>query len=74
MYIVAGGTGNIEGISSVGTAQSYNAFAYEDGFSYATLFVKDRNHLQVDFYASDTGKLLDSSVLYKSHKDSFVVQ
>ena len=33
MYIVAGGAGNIEGLSAVGTNVSYNAFAYADGKS-----------------------------------------
>ena len=74
MYIVSGGTGNIEGRTSVGTKQSYNAFAYADEFSYATLNIKDRSHLQVNFYKSTSGELLDSSVLYKKHDDSFVVQ
>ncbi|KAI0174040.1 Metallo-dependent phosphatase-like protein [Pestalotiopsis sp. NC0098] len=74
MYIVAGGAGNIEGLSSVGTEQSYNAFAYADDFSYATVSFLDANNLRVDFIRSATGEVLDTSTLYKSHADQFVVQ
>ncbi|TVY82531.1 Acid phosphatase [Lachnellula suecica] len=74
MYIVAGGAGNIEGLSSVGSNVSFNAFAYADDFSYATVSFKDANNLQVDFIRSSTGEILDSSVLYKSHTEQFVVQ
>ncbi|KAI1864660.1 hypothetical protein JX265_008384 [Neoarthrinium moseri] len=74
MYIVAGGAGNIEGLSSVGTKQNYNAFAYSDDFSYAKVSFLDANNLQVDFIRSATGQVLDSSKLYKSHKKQFVVQ
>ncbi|RDW74923.1 hypothetical protein BP6252_06065 [Coleophoma cylindrospora] len=74
MYIVSGGTGNIEGLTSVGTNVSYNAFAYADDFSYATVTFLDSNNLQVDFIQSSTGTILDTSVLYKSHTEQFVVQ
>lgn len=74
MYIVAGGAGNIEGLSSVGSNVSYNAFAYADDFSYATVTFQDENNLQVDFIRSSTGAVLDSSVLYKAHNEQFVVQ
>lgn len=74
MYIVVGGTGNIEGLSSVGSNVSYNAFAYADDFSYATVQIKDANHLGVEFYQSSTLDLLYSSVLYKEHNLSFVSQ
>jgi acid phosphatase type 7 len=74
MYIVAGGAGNIEGLSSVGTKQSYNAFAYADDFSYAQVSFQDANNLQVDFIRSSTGEVLDSSVLNKAHTQQFVVQ
>lgn len=74
MYIVAGGAGNIEGLSSVGTQQSYNAFAYDDDFSYAKVSFQDANNLQVDFIRSSTGEVLDTSSLYKAHTDQFVVQ
>lgn len=74
MYIIAGGAGNIEGLSSVGSNVSYNAFAYADDFSYATVSFQDSNHLQVDFIQSSTGAVLDSSVLYKAHTEQFVVQ
>ena len=49
MYIVAGGAGNIEGLSSVGSNVSYNAFAYADDFSYAQLKVVDASHLEVGY-------------------------
>ncbi|ORY68372.1 Metallo-dependent phosphatase-like protein [Pseudomassariella vexata] len=74
MYIVAGGAGNIEGLSSVGTNVSYNAFAYADDFSYATVSFQDANNLEVEFIRSLTGETLDSSVLHKSHTQHFVRQ
>jgi acid phosphatase type 7 len=74
MYIVAGGAGNIEGLSAIGSNVSYNAFAYASDFSYATTTFLDGNHLQVDFIRSSTGEILDSSVLYKAHDQQFVVQ
>jgi len=74
MYIVAGGAGNIEGLSSVGSNVSYNAFAYADDFSYATVSFLDEENLRVDFIRSSTGDILDSSKLYKSHGQQFVVQ
>ncbi|KAI2620166.1 putative acid phosphatase [Hypomontagnella submonticulosa] len=74
MYIVAGGAGNIEGLSAVGSNLSFNAFAYADDFSYGKISFLDANNLQVDFIKSETGEVLDSSVLYKSHKQQFVLQ
>lgn len=73
-YVVAGGAGNIEGPSSIGSAQPYNEFAYADTFSYATLHIKDSQHLEIDFLKSTTGELLHSSTLFKSHNEPFVVQ
>lgn len=74
MYIVAGGAGNIEGLSSVGSNVSFNAFAYASDYSYATVGFLDANNLQVNFFRSTTGDLLDTSILYKSHTEQFVVQ
>lgn len=74
MYIVAGGPGNIEGLSSVGANATNNVFAYADDFSYATIAFQDENHLKVEFIQSSTGAVLDSSVLYKSHTEQFVSQ
>lgn len=74
MYIVAGGAGNIEGLSSVGTNVSSNRFAYADAFSYATVKLLDEQHLQMNFINSSNDALLDSSVLYKAHTEQFVVQ
>ncbi|CRG88456.1 acid phosphatase, putative [Talaromyces islandicus] len=74
MYIVAGGAGNIEGPSKVGTKPNYTAFAYADEFSYATMKFLNESSLQIDFLKSSTGEVLDSSTLYKSHTESFVVQ
>ncbi|KAH8205463.1 hypothetical protein TruAng_000369 [Truncatella angustata] len=74
VYIVAGGSGNIEGLSSVGTKQSYNAFAYADDFSYAKVSFLNATNLQVDFIRSSTGEVLDTSNLYKAHAQQFVVQ
>ena len=74
MYIVAGGPGNIEGLSKVGTNISTNRFAYADDFSYAKVSLNDAHHLQVDFIQSSTGNILDTSVLYKAHTQQFVLQ
>ncbi|EAW11058.1 purple acid phosphatase family protein [Aspergillus clavatus NRRL 1] len=74
MYIVAGGAGNIEGLTAVGTKPSYTQFAYADDYSYVTVSFEDRNHLRVDFLRSGTEERLDSSTLYKSHAAQFVVQ
>ncbi|KAI0131201.1 Metallo-dependent phosphatase [Daldinia grandis] len=74
MYIVAGGAGNIEGLSAVGSNVSFNSFAYADDFSYAKISFLDVNNLQVDFIKSANGEVLDTSVLHKSHKQQFVVQ
>lgn len=74
MYIVAGGAGNIEGLSDVGNRQGYNAFAYADDYSYASLSFQNSTHLQVNFIRSTDGSILDSSVLVKNHTDAFVVQ
>lgn len=74
MYIVSGGTGNIEGLSPIGSKPGYTAFAYADDFSYATIRFQDTQNLKVDFYRSSTGELLDSSTLFKAHKEQFVVQ
>ncbi|KAJ5548323.1 hypothetical protein N7513_005557 [Penicillium frequentans] len=74
MYIIAGGAGNIEGLSDVGTEPDYTEFAYADDYSYATLKLLDEQHLQIDFIRSSTGAVLDSSTLYKSHTTQFVVQ
>ena len=74
MYIVAGGAGNIEGLSKVGNNATGNVFAYADDFSYATVKILDRTHLGVDFMRSSTGEVLDTSVLYKAHGTPFVVQ
>jgi len=74
MYIIAGGAGNIEGLSSVESKPPYTEFVYADDYSYATLKFVDDQNLQVDFIRSSTGEVLDSSTLYKSHSTSFVVQ
>ncbi|KAJ6112434.1 hypothetical protein N7512_007758 [Penicillium capsulatum] len=74
MYIVAGGAGNIEGLSDVGDKPAYTGFAYAEDYSYSTLRFLDAQHLQVDFIRSSTGDVLDSSTLFKEHSVGFVVQ
>lgn len=74
MYIVAGGAGNIEGLSSAGSNATGNAFVYAEDFSYATISFEDASNLKVEFVRSSTGEVLDSSTLYKSHGQRFVVQ
>ncbi|KAL4966149.1 purple acid phosphatase family protein [Aspergillus stella-maris] len=75
MYIVAGGAGNIEGLSTIGsTKPDFLEFGNDEVYSYATVRFEDRNNLRVEFVASATGEILDSSVLYKSHGERFVRQ
>lgn len=74
MYIVAGGAGNIEGLSDIGATYSTNAFAYADDFSYSKVTFLNRTNLKIDFIRSSTGELLDTSTLYKSHAAQFVIQ
>lgn len=74
MYIIAGGAGHIEGLTSVGGNFSTNVFAYADDFSYGKISFLDANNLKVEFIRSSTGDILDSSVLFKSHKQQFFVQ
>ncbi|KAJ5227402.1 uncharacterized protein N7469_007408 [Penicillium citrinum] len=74
LYIVAGGAGNIEGLSNVGSKPDYTEFVYADDYSYASLTFVDEQNLKVDFIRSSTGENLDSSTLYKEHKTPFVVQ
>ncbi|CAN8096484.1 unnamed protein product [Discula destructiva] len=74
MYIIAGGAGNIEGLTSIGPNTTSNRFAYAQDFSYATLTFQDENNLEINFIDSATGAVLDTSTLYKSHKEQFVVQ
>lgn len=71
MYIVAGGAGNIEGLSSVGSNSSTNVFAYADDFSYASVKFRNASYLEVDFIRSSTGAVLDTSTLYKKHDVAF---
>ncbi len=70
MYIVAGGAGNIEGISTFDGNTTGNVFGYDEDYSYASVKFMGRQHLGVEFYRSRTGELLDSSVLFKEHKES----
>jgi hypothetical protein len=73
MYVVAGGPGNIEGTAKLGKSRPFTAFGYDEDFSYASFKVADENHLEISFFKSSSGELLDHSTLYKSHKDQFVV-
>ncbi|OAA79052.1 Metallophosphoesterase domain protein [Akanthomyces lecanii RCEF 1005] len=74
MYIISGGTGNIEGLEEFKEIPPYNAFAYNEDFAYATLRFEDAQNMSVDFIRSATGEILDSSVLHKSHSERFVRQ
>jgi acid phosphatase len=74
MYVVAGGTGNIEGLTDVGSNYTTNTFAYAADFSYARVRVLDANNLGIDFYESSNDTLLYSTQLYKSHAQQFVMQ
>lgn len=72
MYIVAGGAGNIEGLSKVGSNLTGNRFAYAESQSFARLSFVSPTKLGVEFYKSDGNELLDSTVLYKKHDTAFV--
>lgn len=74
MYVVSGGTGNIEGHTPVGQRQDYNDFAYADDFSYAAFSFQSANKLEVNFYRSSTGENLHSATLNKERKQRFVAQ
>ena len=71
-YVVAGGAGNIEGLSSASNPPSYVSFAYDTDFSYATIQLADKNHMNIKFIRSYTGEVLDSTTLYKKHSQQFV--
>ncbi|KAF2756369.1 putative acid phosphatase [Pseudovirgaria hyperparasitica] len=72
MYIVSGGTGNIEGLSKVGSNYTGNVFAYAEDFSYGQLEFVDRERLKVRFLRSETGEVLDESLLVKDHTERFI--
>ncbi|KAL4807888.1 Metallo-dependent phosphatase-like protein [Aspergillus unguis] len=74
MYIVAGGAGNIEGLSSIDTKPDLMEFGNDEDYTFSTISFLNRTHLQVEFLASSTGEVLDSSVLVKGHKERFVRQ
>ncbi|GAP89791.1 putative acid phosphatase [Rosellinia necatrix] len=74
LYVVAGGAGNIEGLTPVGTRQDFNEFAYADDFSYARVELRDRHRLRLQFLRSTTGEVLDEAELFKTHAERFVVQ
>ena len=74
MYIIAGGPGNIEGLTAVGSKPDYTEFVYADDYSYAKLNFVDEQNLEVEFIRSSTGEILDTSTLFKSHKTAFVSQ
>ncbi|OJJ45137.1 hypothetical protein ASPZODRAFT_2111045 [Penicilliopsis zonata CBS 506.65] len=74
LYIVAGGAGNIEGLSTVGSEPSYTAFAYADDYSYSSLTFLNDTALEIKFLRSSTGQVLDTSILIKDHSQQFVRQ
>lgn len=73
-YIIAGAAGNIEGLTSKGSAPAYNAFTDDSHNGYARLTFQDPNHLKVDMIHSTDGSVLDSATLYKAHDVEFVNQ
>lgn len=73
-HIVAGAAGNIEGLSAALTKPAYNAFVDDTHNGYARLTFQDVNRLKVDMIHSTDGSILDTAVLFKSHKDRFVRQ
>lgn len=74
MYTVIGGAGNIEGHSDTTPATTGNAFAYNDNYGFGALTFHNATNLEVNFYSSVDGSVLDSSMLYKAHDTAFVRQ
>ena len=74
MYTVIGGPGNIEGHSETTPITTGNAFAYNDTFGFGALTFHNKTHLEVNFYNSVDGSVLDNSMLIKNHDTAFVVQ
>ena len=74
LAVVIGGPGNIEGPSPTTPKANGNVFAYNDAYGFGTLTFYNSSALGVNIYRSDTGVLLDSSVLHKDHSVQFVSQ
>lgn len=74
MYIIAGGAGNIEGLVPIGTKPDFTAFAYDEHFAYTGIKFVDEQNLEVEFYKSATGEVVDQSRLFKTHDEKFVRQ
>lgn len=74
LYIVSGGTGNIEGLTKVGSNLTTNRFVYADDFSYAQLHIQSKTSLGVEFIRSSTGESLYTTTLIKNHTEAFVRQ
>lgn len=74
MYIVAGGAGNIEGLSSISEQPDFLEFGNGEEYTFSTISFLNRTHLGVEFTASTSGVVLDSSILVKSHRERFVRQ
>lgn len=74
MYTIIGGPGNIEGHSDITPTTTGNAFAYNTNFGFGSLTFHNKTHMEVNFYNSVDGSVLDNSMLIKDHDTAFVVQ
>jgi len=69
-----GGPGNIEGHAATTPKTTGNAFAYNSHFGYGALTFHNSTNLEINFYNSVDGSVLDNSMLYKEHDVAFVRQ
>lgn len=78
MYIVAGGAGNIEGLSSISSIEKAITTGYEwgdsDHYAVARVDIESESKLMVRFFRSYDGAEIDSSMLTKNHTEAFTVQ
>lgn len=72
-YIVIGGAGNIEGLTKIEDPKP-NGYIYgnSDDFMWSIVHVEDDNNIVIDFIRSGDSKVVDSTRLYKSHKEAIV--
>ncbi|KAB8416369.1 hypothetical protein FH972_024888 [Carpinus fangiana] len=70
MYTIIGGSGNIEGHSTITPKMTGNVFAYNSHFGYGSLTFHNRTHLGVDFWASPDVVKIDDLRLQIADKQS----
>lgn len=66
-YIVNGAAGNFEGHTTVSKWADYTAFLNQDQYGWSKLVFHNATHLEHQFISSETGNVVDQTVLYKDH-------